>query len=124
MTKNKSIYHAEDYKSMKGRGVTKTFPSIYVPSVINWFISCHGVVIYFIMQSLYILYSKQEVKLTLFSLLATNLQYAILFILSTAAAIIAQIKSYEISFMSTHSVVKLNCNRNYVCLCNAVLKWR
>ena len=48
-----------------------------------------------------------------------NLQSAILFMLSTAAGIITQTKSYEISAMSINSVVKLNFSRLSVCLHNA-----
>ena len=48
-----------------------------------------------------------------------NLQSAILFLLSKAAAIITQTKPYEISTMSIHSVVKLNLSRLSVCLHNA-----
>ena len=48
-----------------------------------------------------------------------NLQSAILFMLSTAAAICTQTKPYEISTMSIHSVVKLNFSRLSVCLHNA-----
>ena len=47
---NKLIYHVVNL--WNGRGFTSTFPSIYVPSVINRFIFGHRVVIYFIMQSL------------------------------------------------------------------------
>ena len=45
-----------------------------------------------------------------------NLQSAILFMLSTAAAIITQTKPYEIFAMSIHSVVNLNFSRLSVCL--------
>ena len=38
---------------MKSQSFTETFPSIYVPSVINRFIFGHWVLIYFIMQSLF-----------------------------------------------------------------------
>ena len=50
---------------MKGRGFTETFPSIYVPSVINRFSFGHWVAIYFIMQ---LLLQNREQKVILFSL--------------------------------------------------------
>ena len=53
-------------KLMKGRGFTKTFPLIYVPSVINRFIFRHWVVIYFIKFAI-ITQKKKKQKLTLFS---------------------------------------------------------
>ena len=41
MTKNNPIYHVEDLViRWKGRGITETFPSIYVPSVINRLYLC------------------------------------------------------------------------------------
>ena len=43
--------------------------------------------------------------------------------LSTAAAIIAQTKPFEISAMSIHSVVKLNFSHLSVCLHNAPPQW-
>ena len=45
-------------------------------------------------------------------------------ILLTVAAIITQTKPYEISAMSTHSVVKLDFIRLYVCLPNGPSQWR
>ena len=72
---------------MNGRGFTETFPSIYVPSVINRFI--------FWSLCAYLLYNaianrKKKQKLTLFHSKRENLQSAILFILSTVAAILTQ----------------------------------
>ena len=52
-------------RSMKGQGFTVTFPLIYIPRVINQFIFGPGVVIYFIMQSLF----EKEDKTDLFSFL-------------------------------------------------------
>ena len=71
-------------KSMKSRGFTKTLPLVYVPSVINRFTFGHWVLIYFIMQSLL----KKSKNLPCFPSKRESLQYAILFILSTAAAIL------------------------------------
>ena len=61
---------------------------VYIPSIINQFIFGHGVVIYFIMQSILEKSSKNY--------------SAILFILSTVTAIITPAKSDEISDMSIY----------------------
>ena len=98
-------------KSMKGRG----FTSIDVQSVINRFI-----LVIFIMQWLI------DKNLSCFPSKRGNQQSTILIILSTAVAIIRRTKSYEISTVSIHSVVKLNFNHHSVCLCYAVshpVKW-
>ena len=50
--KKKRFITSRISKSMKDRGFTEAFPSIYVPSVINRFIFGHCMLIYFIMQSL------------------------------------------------------------------------
>ena len=71
---------------MKSRGFIETFPWIYVPSVINRFIG-YWVLIYFIMQSLL---GKRSKNLFCFPSKRESLQSAILFILSTAAAILMQ----------------------------------
>ena len=52
-----------------------------------------------------------------------NLQSAILFMLSTAAAIITPAKSYEISAISIHYVVNLNFTHLSVSLHDALSKW-
>ena len=84
--------------------------------MINRFIIGHGVVIYFIKQSV-----LKEIANNYLVILSKrgNLQSVILFMLSTAAAIIMQTKLYEISARSKHSVVKLNFSRLSVCLHNA-----
>ena len=63
------------------------FQQVYVPSVINRFIFGHWVVIYFIMQSL--LESRSK-NLPCFSFKRESQRSAILFSLSTAAAILTQ----------------------------------
>ena len=76
-------------KSVIGQGFTETFPSTYVPSVINRFMFGHWVLIYFIMQSLL---KKRSKNLHCFPSKRESLQTAILFIFSTAAAILTQTK--------------------------------
>ena len=87
MTKNKLINQS---RISKGWGFTMTFPSIYVLSVINWFIFGHVVVIYFIMP---LLLEKRSENLHFFPSQWGFLQSAIWFMLSTAAAMIVQTKS-------------------------------
>ena len=53
-----------------------------------------------------------------------NLQSAILFMLSTDAAIIMKTKPYEISSMSIDSIVKLKFSCLSVCLHNDPAQWR
>ena len=94
----------------------RTLSSVYVPSVINRFIFGHW--------GSYLLYNaigtrKIANNYLVFPSKRGNLQSAILFMLSTAAAIITQTKPYEISAMSILSVVKLNFSRLSVCLHNA-----
>ena len=53
---------------MKGLGFTQTFPLIYVPNVINWFIFRQWIVIYFIKFAIITQKKKKKKqKLTLFS---------------------------------------------------------
>ena len=79
---------------MKGRGFTKIFPLIYVPSVIIRFIFSHWMVIYIKMQ---LLLDKRKQNHCFLSK-RENLQSAILFILSTATVIIAQTNLMESPF--------------------------
>ena len=79
---------------------TKTFPLIYVASMINLFIYGHGVVIYFLIQSLLEKTAKTHLSARKAAICSL--------ILSTAAAIITQAKSYEHSAMLIFYVVKLN----------------
>ena len=89
--------------------------------MINGFSFGYGVVVYFIMQSVL---EKIAKKHLVFPSKRGSLQSAILFMLSTIAAIITQTKLYEISAMSIQSVVKLNFSRLSVCLRNAPPQWR
>ena len=68
--------------------------------MINRFIFGHGVVIYFIMQSLIEKISKNSKH--------GNPTSAILFILTVATAVIPHTKSDEIAAMAMHPVLKLN----------------
>ena len=77
----------------------------------------HRVVIYFTRPSLL---EKGSNHLPCFPSKGGILQSAILFILSTTAAIITQTKSYEISTILIHTAVKLNFTRFSVCLRNAL----
>ena len=72
---------------MKGRGFTETFPSNYVASVINRVIFGQWVLIHFIMQSLL---EKRSTNLPCCPPKRGSRQSAILFLLSTAAAILTQ----------------------------------
>ena len=71
----------------KSRGFTETLSSIYVLSVINQFIFGHCVHIYFIMQPLL---GKEAKTYLCFPSKRESLQSAILFMLSSAAAILTQ----------------------------------
>ena len=110
-------------KSMKGRGFTETFPSINISerdkSVYFWsWFGCND-------YSIKI--AKTYLVLRVPASKRGHLQSVILFILSTAAAIISQTKSQEMSAMSIHSVVKLNINNlSFVCvtLHHNDVKWR
>ena len=79
---------------------------VYVPSVINRFIFGHGVVIYFIMQSVLEIRSKH---LPCFP--SKSRQSAILFIWSRAAAILTQTNLVNSPFCRYIFIVKLNLNR-------------
>ena len=77
---------------MKGRGFIKTFPSIYVPSVINRFNVGYGVRIYFIMQSL--ISFESAVRHLVYFVNSRGDSYAN--------------KYYEISFLWIHFVLNSN----------------
>ena len=81
ITKINRLITSSISKSMKGRWFTETFPSIYVPSLLNQFIFCY------IMQSIL---EKRCKILPCFPSKRGLLQCVILFILSTAAAILTQ----------------------------------
>ena len=95
----------------------RALSSVYVPSVINRFIFGHGVVIYFIMQSLFENISKNS---TCFHSKRGNLTSAILFVLTVGSAIIPHIKSDEIAAMAMHLVLKPNFFYISICLRNAL----
>ena len=98
MTKTRFIM-SRISKQMKGRGFTEPFHRFNVPSVINRFIFGHGVVIYFIMQSLL-------AKTYLVFLLSDRV--AILFIWSRAAAILTQTNLMKSPFCRYIFIIKLN----------------
>ena len=81
--------------------------------MINRFIFGHGVVIYFIMQSLFEKISKDS---PCFHSKRGNPTSAILFILTVAAAIIPHTKSDGIAAMAMHPVLKPNFFRISICL--------
>ena len=76
----------------------------------------YGVVIYFIMQSLFEKISKNK---PFFPSQWGNLSSAILFILTAAAAITLYTKCYEIAAMTMHSFEKFNFSSASVSLRNA-----
>ena len=84
------------------------------------FIFVIGVIMYFIVQLL--LGKRNKILHCCFSWRG-NQQSAILVMLSTAAAIYAHTKAYEISATSIQSVVKLNLNRFSVCSQGVGVGW-
>ena len=156
MTKNKPIYHARNVNRWKGS----------VPSVINRFIFCHGVVIFFIMQSLLEIRSKnlpcfpskrenrqsailfihrrlkfyvlthndpknpeyliaifvsagKTLDLSIFDNFGAQLQAPVVYFANSRSDSYAN-KSYEISSLSIHFIVKLNWKCIVVCLRDVV----
>ena len=90
---------------MKGRGFIKTFPSIYVPSVINRFNVGYGVRIYFIMQSL-IKKKKKKKKMNNLPCFESAVRHLVYFVNSRGDSYAN--KYYEISFLWIHFVVNSN----------------